>query len=72
MENPKVETKVHDPPNLIPGIDVRWFAKKNGKFRPKKKRSMAILLFDPTRPPLGNQSGPKWVLELYFAIFWGV
>ena len=23
MENPKVKTKVHDPPNLIPGIDIK-------------------------------------------------
>ena len=26
MENPKVKTKVRDPPNLIPGIDIRCFA----------------------------------------------
>ena len=36
MENPKVKTKVHDPPNLIPGIDIRWFAKK-WKILAKKK-----------------------------------
>ena len=28
MEIPKVKIKVHDPPNLMPGIDVRCFAKK--------------------------------------------
>ena len=42
MENPKVKTKVRDPPNLIPGIDIRCFAKKTEYFRPKKVRQMQM------------------------------
>ena len=45
MENPKVKTKVRDPPNLIPGIDIRCFALKTTYFRPKKNGALAILLF---------------------------
>ena len=45
MENPKVKTMVRDPPNLIPGIDIRCFAYKTIYFRPKKNHYSAILLF---------------------------
>ena len=36
MENLKVKSKVHDPPNLIPGIDLMCFAKKTHTFGQKK------------------------------------
>ena len=41
----KVKIKAHDPPNLIPGIDIRCFAQKTTYFWPKKSRSTDILLF---------------------------
>ena len=53
MENLKVKSKVHDPPNLIPGIGVRCFAKKR-TLPAKKNPYIAILLFDPSSPPPGN------------------
>ena len=43
--HPKVKTKVHHPPNLIPMIDIRCFAKRTTYFRPKKSGAPAILHF---------------------------
>ena len=65
----KVKIKVHHPPNLIPGIDIRCFALKTIYFRPKKTSYITILLFDPPEAPPGNPSSPKWVLELLFGVF---
>ena len=47
----KVKNTVHDSPNLIPGIDLRCFAKKNTLLA-QKNCSTQILLFDTKRPTL--------------------
>ena len=45
MENPKVKTKVCDPPNLIAGIDLSFLLKKTTYFRLNKSPYMVKLLF---------------------------
>ena len=51
MENPKVKTKVHDPANLIPEIDIRWFAKLTENFGQTKVVPRQCYFLTPRGPP---------------------
>ena len=47
----EVKTMVHEPPNLIPGIDIRCLAKKTKNFGQKKVVPRQYYFLTPRGPP---------------------